>query len=138
MMYRVFDNGLREVSVDLPVGTMAPAVARQVVSNLDSFMPPDRFENLRLLVSEVVTNVCRHTILPAGDEQFMGMRVLVGEGRLECTVCDTGTGFEPPVKPHPRSDMSGGWGLFILDKLSDHWGVRREGAFFCVWFEMSW
>ena len=36
----------------------------------------------------------------------------------------------------PSNGGSGGYGLVLLDRLSDRWGVQREGAF-SVWFEVQ-
>jgi hypothetical protein len=50
--------------------------------------------------------------------------------------CDPGPGFEKPSEPRPRTDLSGGWGLPILERISDRWGVKRNGCA-CVWFEVD-
>ena len=68
---------------------------------------------------------------------------------MRVEVSDFGPGFEPPsfgsassIDPEqpsgakPRhSEQSGGRGLYLVDRLSDSWGVYRE-EFTCVWFEM--
>jgi len=42
--------------------------------------------------------------------------------RLRVTVIDHGSGFEPP---QPTGGDESGWVLFIVDRLSHHWGVDR-------------
>ena len=43
---------------------------------------------------------------------------------LHIEVTDDGAGFDPTVtRPEPRSLRSGGWGLWMVDQLTDRWGV---------------
>jgi len=49
-------------------------------------------------------------------------------------VCDHGAGFEVNGAPQP-GDASG-WGLFMVDRLADRWGVQTNGDTH-VWFELS-
>ncbi len=37
-----------------------------------------------------------------------------------------GPGFGMPSKPPPRPDLSGGWGLPIVETISNRWGVERN------------
>jgi hypothetical protein len=48
-------------------------------------------------------------------------------------VPDEGPGFERHVRPGGRNV---GWGLFIVDTVSDRWGVIR-GPIKEVWFEID-
>lgn len=131
-------NGPEEVYVELSLTPTAPNEARRELDHLAGNVPPGRLEDARLLVSEIVTNVLRHAAFPPGAERRVKVSAVVEGARLECSVCDTGTGFEPPQDPRPKRDLSGGWGLYVLNKLSDRWGTRQEGRLFCVWFEVSW
>ena len=36
----------------------------------------------------------------------------------------------------PNADHSGGWGLFLVDRIADRWGVRRTPSGTSVWFEI--
>jgi hypothetical protein len=49
---------------------------------------------------------------------------------------DPGTGFEVHQPDPPSSGSAGGYGLVLLDRLSDRWGVQRENGF-SVWFEVQ-
>jgi hypothetical protein len=40
-----------------------------------------------------------------------------------------------PSEPCPRSDLRGGWGLPIVETISDRWGVEQN-SHACVWFEI--
>jgi len=103
--------------------------ARRLVAerlcDVDVAVDPDA---LRLLVSELVTNVIRHT--PAGRGT---LRVRCNGEVLRVEVEDHGPGV--PIAPaKPNREQGGGFGLFLVDRLSDRWGVRDRT---CVWFEMD-
>ena len=90
------------------------------------------FYDASLCVSELVTNAVLHAAI-GGDAELRLDVELDGDGKLRVQVIDPGRGFTPP-EPTPGDDS--GWGLFLVDRLSDRWGVR-EGDGTCVWFEMS-
>ena len=48
-----------------------------------------------------------------------------------------GPGFDPPSRPQPLEDRSGGFGLLLLAKLAANWGVDRGAAGTTVWFELG-
>ena len=82
----------------------------------------------------MVTNSVRHARL-LFDEQI-SLAVVISDGSVRGRVCDPGPGFEKPSEPRPRIDLSGGWGLPIVERISDLWGVERNGCA-CVWFEID-
>jgi anti-sigma regulatory factor (Ser/Thr protein kinase) len=85
--------------------------------------------DLMLLVSELVTNAVRH----AACDRFE-VRLQVRPDTLRLEVHDEGGGFEPKVAP--SEDGTGGYGLFIVDRLADRWGVERdEGG--KIWLELD-
>ncbi|MDQ3991246.1 MAG: ATP-binding protein, partial [Actinomycetota bacterium] len=90
-------------------------------------------EDVRLLVSELVTNSFRHGGLGAGDHIELSIRVSPDHIRVE--VADPGRGFQPR-RPEPSADLRSGWGLFLVDQLSRRWGVRNDGAT-RVWSEID-
>ncbi len=115
-----------------PVLPDTVAQARREIEQLVPRLRPACRETLRLLVSEVVTNAIRHG--PKGFDAATTMRVEVVGDRVRIEIEDTGRGFSPPGPPKP--DGSGGWGLFLVDELSDRWGIR-DGAPTRVWFEVD-
>ncbi len=58
------------------------------------------------------------------------------DGLLRCTVSDPGPGFEKPEVVKPHDDRPGGFGLVILDSVSERWGLTRD-ELFRVWFEIA-
>jgi anti-sigma regulatory factor (Ser/Thr protein kinase) len=122
--------------VRTPIGSdaLAPSAARHALGPLRSQLGDARYRVCELLVSELVTNVVRHT---AGDRSIAAsdMRVRVYPDRVRIEVRDDGPGLTPP--PSARDvDPGGGWGLFLVDELADEWGIE-SGVQSCVWFELT-
>lgn len=117
-------------SVDIPRDTSAPAVARAAVRSLEEAMDPLDVSAVCLLVSELVTNSVKYGEGPT-------VRVLIDDrlsGRLQIAVLDDGSGFVPRPRTRPATE-AGGWGLHLVDELSDGWGVdSSHGA---VWFSVG-
>ena len=112
----------------------AALAARRCLDRLGTVLPSEKLEDVRLVVSELVTNSVRHAGL-SPDEQI-SLTVVISDGAVRGRVCDPGPGIEKPSEPRPRTDWSGGWGLPILERISDRWGVERNGCA-CVWFEID-
>jgi len=91
------------------------------------------FEETVLLVSELVTNSVLHAQM--SDEESIELHVHVDRGRVRVDVTDAGPGFEPS-EPEPSRNMESGWGLTLLRRLAERWGVRRNHKT-TVWFEIT-
>jgi serine/threonine-protein kinase RsbW len=80
-------------------------------------------------VSELVTNALLH-----GDGEI---DVTVGRSsdRVRLAVGDEGSGPEPLGIREPTSTGSGGWGLRLVDGLSDAWGADRVPGRTLVWMD---
>jgi anti-sigma regulatory factor (Ser/Thr protein kinase) len=116
----------------LPVTPEAAAEARRALDDLGEL--PDRgMRDVRLLVSELVTNAVRHANLEAGD----GIELVVelADHKLRVEVHDPGGGFVPS-SPSPDPARPSGWGLYLVRELSDRWGVERS-EHTRVWFELD-
>lgn len=111
-------------------GPEAAASARQAISRLQADLDPPLIETLRLLVTELVTNSVRHT---AADS--VTLSVAVGKSAVLTEVADTGPGFDPQCVEQCGNDDTG-WGLFLVQRLADRWGVRHDGPSKRVWFEL--
>jgi anti-sigma regulatory factor (Ser/Thr protein kinase) len=108
--------------------------ARHALDRLANLLPPEKLEDVRLVVSELVTNSILHAGLSPDDQVSLTIRVSAGSVRGK--VCDLGPGFKAPSEPRARSDLSGGWGLPIVETISDRWGVEQN-RHTCVWFEID-
>jgi anti-sigma regulatory factor (Ser/Thr protein kinase) len=111
----------------------AVAEARHALDRLGGVVPERRLRDIRLLVSELVTNAVRHAGL--GTSDVIRLVVDVSRDALRVEVHDPGAGFEPgPPAPDPARPS--GWGLFLVDELADRWGVD-SGRRTLVWFEVD-
>ncbi len=131
---------LSDTRIELKLIPESEAVlsARHSLDRLEGLLLPAKLEDLQLVVSELVTNSVRHARLSPEDR--ISLLVEVRMGSVRGRVCDPGPGFEKPSEPRPRPDLSGGWGLPIVQRISDRWGVKRngkQGGLACVWFEMD-
>jgi len=116
----------------LPHGPEAPSAAREVVdAALAERVPPDRLDELRLMVSELVTNAVRHGTPWQGAVDLL-VNVAGGVARVEVT--DAGGGFVAPDGP-PAPEQAGGWGLVVVDRLASRWGIDG-GRATRVWAEL--
>jgi hypothetical protein len=121
-----------ELSLRLTPGPEAIPAARKAMDGLDGLIERPVWEDLRLLVTEVVTNGVRH-----GSERGpVSVQVLVGDDSVRVEVSDCGRGFSPPAAPMPRPDGTGGWGLQLVDRVASSWGVQ-VGDTTRVWFELA-
>jgi anti-sigma regulatory factor (Ser/Thr protein kinase) len=122
-----------ELHLRLPSDPRSVGAARRAVDDLDVLAPKERAD-VALLVSELVTNSVRHG--QGGDDIELWGYASSGMVRVE--VSDGGAGFSPPERPAPRleAEEPGGWGLMLVDRLADRWGVARDDGT-SVWFEID-
>jgi anti-sigma regulatory factor (Ser/Thr protein kinase) len=123
-----------EIAQHLAPNPEVALTARHALDPLADLLSDDKFEDVRLVVSELVANSILHAGLSPDDR--ISLSVSVSGGSVRGRVCDPGPGFEAPSEPRPRADLSGGWGLPIVERLSDRWGVERDNRV-CVWFEID-
>lgn len=125
---------IAEIDLRLPPEPEVVTTARHALDQLTDLLPPEKLEDVRLVVSELVTNSILHAGL--SPEEQISLTVTVSDGAVRGSVCDPGPGFGMPSEPSPRSDLSGGWGLPIVETISDRWGVEGN-SHACVWFEID-
>jgi LytS/YehU family sensor histidine kinase len=116
----------------LPQAPVAVPAARAALTPLEGAVDPNTFETLRLLVSELVGNSVRH----ASEEANENIELSVDASReaIRVEVSDGGGGFDATPRGED-ADQASGWGLHLLDSLSDRWGTERNGRM-RVWFEL--
>ena len=88
---------------------------------------------LRLLVTELLTNSVRHG---RGNDGWISLDVELYVNEIRVVVANPGPGFKVEKKPEPHPDRPGGWGLCLVDRLADRWGVESDGET-AVWFEID-
>lgn len=122
-------------SAQLPGGPSAPAEARTLVADwVGSHVNQETIEDIKLLVSEVVTNAVRHPSASGPIEMTLTLR----GGRVRVEVSDPGGDdfTKPSISRPPPADALGGRGLLIVDRVASRWGVD-SGRPTRVWFELS-
>jgi anti-sigma regulatory factor (Ser/Thr protein kinase) len=114
-------------------GDEAGLATRGAVVEGDGTLPAHVRDDLLLLVTELVTNAVRHG--GVGPERSLGIQLRRRPGRVRVEVVDPSASFTP-AHARPKGGESGGWGLFLLDRIAERWGVRRVGSGTCAWFEL--
>jgi anti-sigma regulatory factor (Ser/Thr protein kinase) len=124
------------VTVDLQLdGTLAaPARAREAIDGFSGRVPEVRLRDVRLLVSELVTNAVRHAGLRAGDR--IRLRASLSGPVLRVEVHDPGQGFELRA-PDPDPARPSGWGLYLVEEIADRWGMEGAASGTRIWFELD-
>jgi anti-sigma regulatory factor (Ser/Thr protein kinase) len=107
-------------------GPDAAAEARRAIARLRQDLDPPLMETMRLLVTELITNAVRHT-----DCETLVLKVAIGKSAVLTEVCDDGPDFDA----QPSDAADDGWGLFLVERLSDGWGVKTNGSK-RVWFQL--
>jgi anti-sigma regulatory factor (Ser/Thr protein kinase) len=118
---------------ELGGGLQAAGKARRVVDTMSGELEPAVYYDLRLLVTELVTNSVRHAGVDSGDT--LRLTVSITRETLRAEVYDGGNPFEP-VAEVPQHPTGRGWGLVMVDRIADRWGVEGDGGKY-VWFEID-
>ena len=116
----------------VPGGERAASSARRSVLSAQTGLPPEIKHRLALLLSELVTNAIQHG--GAGPDETVQVRLATTDEKIRVEVYDPGHNRPHPVR---KLEQGGGWGLVLVDKLSDSWGREptRQGATL-AWFEL--
>jgi anti-sigma regulatory factor (Ser/Thr protein kinase) len=114
-------------------GFDAGGEARRAIALHEPALPKSVREDVQLLATELVTNAVRHGGAAPGRPLQFDFRRRNGTIRVE--VVDSGIDFETPPQP-TNGDANGGWGLFLVDRIAERWGVDTTARGTCVWFEL--
>lgn len=114
----------------LPAEPASVGLARRLTRERLSAWDLEKLSDVtELLVSELVTNVLRHT--GCGD---LVVRLSVVEGLLRCEVEDADDAL--PDVARPATGDESGRGLLLLDSLACCWGAQRTRSGKIMWFEL--
>jgi two-component sensor histidine kinase len=109
-----------------------PAQARRIIAEeLSTVLSASELDDVKLMVSELVTNGIVHGRPENGDIPVV-LDVCVN-GSIRCAVLDNGPGFAARARERER----GGWGLRLVEQLSDRWGTHCSPWRTEVWFERN-
>ena len=128
----VASNDPHESKVSLAWGPLAPARAREHVRDArPSELSAARMCDLVLLTSELVTNAYEHS--RAGP---LDLNVIRAATFTRIEVSNPGESWaKAPEASVPDPDQIGGWGLFLVEQISDRWGSTDTAC--TVWFEFD-
>jgi anti-sigma regulatory factor (Ser/Thr protein kinase) len=120
------------VAVELPLEPESARRAREYLEPFREALDETKFVDLRLLVSELVVEA-----LNAESQSHDGrvqLRAELSGGRVRVEVAESGGAFRfPPRNPEPGE---AGWGLYLVTRLSNRWGLRRGQQRSSVWLEL--
>jgi signal transduction histidine kinase len=115
---------MTEMNLTLETNEQAPQISRQKLSEIRSEIEP-RYDDLALVVSELVTNSVRHS-----GHKTVSVSIKKTANLVRLEVRDPGPGFDPD---HTAGD---GMGLRIVSRVADAWGIEKKGDCM-VWVEVT-
>ncbi len=118
----------------LPADATAPSQARDALVDLPSQVPTDRAQDLRLLVSELVTNAVKYAGLREGEEIELDVRTRPEQAEVKVRYPEHAR-FAPTLSTEP--DEASGWGLLLVDRISDRWSLVETDDGVLAWFELE-
>ena len=110
----------------------AAAEARHALDDLGE-LPDGRMRDVRLLVSELVTNAVRHANLATATSSSWWSSSPTTPCASRSTT-PAAASCRPPRRPTRRGRP--GWGLYLVAELADRWGVDSDERTL-VWFELD-
>ena len=119
------------VQTALPCEPQSARRARLALEPFRELLDETRFGDLRLLVSELVAEAIWSPDSPNGsirvraNRKIQSLRASVEAGAASFP---TGSGRPEPGEP--------GWGVYLVERLSDRWGLRRSQSAAMLWFEI--
>ena len=123
---------MASVSLELPATAYAPARARQAVRQVAQHTAVESDDRWRveMIITELVTNAVKHG--PGGPVEI---EIEAGGSGMRGEVADPGPGIRHYELDRRRATEEGGRGLFLVDALSDSWGLSDDRS--RVWFEVA-
>lgn len=120
-----------ERSFHFPATVDAPRLARRALDGwVNDLVGADRGDDVRLLTTELVTNVIRHGGVSSREE--VTVDVSATEDFVSVAVGQPTSAEEASTPTGQRPD-EGGLGLQLVDRMADAWGVA-PGIPGSVWF----
>ena len=100
------------------------------MAQFDHGLSTERRHDAELLLSELVSNAVKY-----GDGPELRVHFERDDGCFRSEVVDEGDGFIRVLRDRDDVYTPGGWGLPLVETLSDRWGAHAGSTH--VWFELA-
>jgi anti-sigma regulatory factor (Ser/Thr protein kinase) len=119
------------VAADLPLEPESARRAREQLKPLRASMAESSFIDLCLLVDELVVEALHDETGPG----TIHLTVQTDRDRVRVTMAQGGDAYRlPSRRPEPGDP---GFGLHLVQRLSERWGMRRDRERAMVWLEVA-
>ena len=120
------------IALTLPCEALSAPIARRELEPFRELLGATRFGDLQLLVSELVAEAVG-ALWGAGTSKL----TVRAERRGDCVRASVEGGPQaflvPSTRPEPAEP---GWAVYLVGRLTDSWGVRKERRTATVWLEL--
>jgi anti-sigma regulatory factor (Ser/Thr protein kinase) len=114
-------------------GPRAPGHARAWLQTAAVGLPEELEHRLVMLISELVNNSVVHG--QASERDVIEIEVRATPDGVRAQVSDSGPAFAPRGRTKGIEEP-GGWGLVLVERVAQRWGVERAERTL-VWFELA-
>jgi hypothetical protein len=119
------------VAIELPLEARSSAQAREAISRLRPYADVASFDDVRLLVSELIADALATE--PRSPHAIVTVEAEVVDGATWVMVAFDGLALRLPAdKPEPAEL---GWGTYLVRTLATRWGLKRANGSTYVWFQ---
>lgn len=123
------DDGARTVALRIPAKAEYITLCRLALTGVGQLraIPEDTMADLKLALTEAVSNSVRHAYGPEGDGS-VDIRYELHPDRLGIEVVDDGEGFDPDESPSADGEelSEGGLGIAIIRSIADEFEIRSS------------
>src|SRR5689334_15182008 len=104
------------IDVRVPPGPIGAGEARRALRSIEPKLPPARYAAIRLLVSQLIADARWHPSVATTSS--LGLKVERDPGVVRVEVTDI-----VPERSGQDQREAASWDLFLLEELSDRWGI---------------
>ena len=120
------------LSIELPVRPESARRAREAVTEFRGQLDESTYDDLRLVVSELVADVVR---TEADGSHDVSLRIELRGDRIRASVSNGAIPYESKSRRPQLSEP--GWGAYLARVLGQRWGSRHDATYGSIWLEME-
>ena len=120
------------LSIELPVRPESARRAREAVTEFRGRLEESTYNDLRLVVSELVADVAR---TEADGSHEVSLRIELRDRWIRASATEGAVAYEPQSR-RPRLGEPG-WGIHLARVLGQRWGSRHDAEHGSIWLEME-